>query len=101
MVQRHEVTQSVMSQCDRQDSEVTSADGKQNGWRDLRRCCALLSGVSGPEAELSEGQLQKLKQKLSFRVLTMTQVPENPDVLEGKLGLRQAARRQTYQTQRL
>lgn len=32
--------------------------------------------------------------------LTMT-VPENPDVLEGKLRLRQAARRQTYQTQRL
>lgn len=36
-----------------------------------------------------------------FGALTMTRVPENPDVLEGKLGLRQAARRQTYQTQRL
>ena len=27
--------------------------------------------------------------------LTMTRVPEDPDVLEGKSGLRQAARRQT------
>lgn len=40
-------------------------------------------------------------EKLLFGALTMTRVPENPDVLEGKLGLRQAARRQTYQTQRL
>lgn len=31
----------------------------------------------------------------------MTRVPENPDVLEGTPGLRPAARRQTYQTQRL
>lgn len=35
------------------------------------------------------------------RTLTMTRVPENPDVLEGTPGLRPAARRQTYQTQRL
>lgn len=33
--------------------------------------------------------------------LTMTRVPEDPDVLKGTPGLRQAAGGQTYQTQRL
>lgn len=70
---------------------------------------------------LSEGRLavlvcgvlmQSVEQRSSFTAageeeltlagaLTMTRVPENPDVLEGTPRLRQTARRRTYQTQRL
>lgn len=94
MMHRREVTQSVMSQCGRQHSEVTRVGEAKRSetFEDCAVPCCLGCRVL---------RRSSVKRKLSFRVLTMTQVPENPDVLEGKLGLRQAARRQTYQTQRL